>query len=200
MALPKMKPLLDPAELPLQRLDEHPRYKAAAAELAKLKGRYEQAEQRQRVAQARARGQKPTGNVTDRAAALVAGGRVNAAPPDAEFSAATEEKQILLTAIFAQREAMEVIAGELSAEVCRRMRPLSDDAHRAALAAVEDLFAALEVARIARGRLIGAGYSLNTSAMPYHTFATAAALGDPTRSETPAGLFRQWLSAVGIGL
>jgi hypothetical protein len=198
MALPKMKPLLDPVELPLQPLSEHPRYKAAAAELAKLQRRCEQAEHRKRVAEARRRGQAPTRTLADRAKALLDGGRVSAAPPDAEIIAAFEEMEILLRAIFAQRESMELLAGELSAEACRRFRQLSDDAHRAALAAAQDLFDALEVARVARGRLVGAGYSLNTAALPYHTFSAAAALGDPARCETAAGLFRQWLTTSGI--
>ena len=50
-----------------------------------------------------------------------------------------------------------------------------------------------------RGRLIGAGYELNTAAIAVHMFPAGAMLGDPDLvGQTPAALFKSWLIAKGI--
>jgi hypothetical protein len=198
MGLPKLNPLRDPAELSLQPLADHPRYKAEAIKLAELRARFAQAEKRKRVGEARARGQQPTTSIADRTKALLAGGRIKSAPPQLEIANSDEEMLILQKAIYAQAEILESVAGELSFEANKQLSPLSDAALLEADALVERLHAVLDIPRVCRGMLIGGGYSLNATAMPYHTFQAAAALGDPKRSDTPAGLFRQWLRAAGI--
>jgi hypothetical protein len=195
----KLKNLRDPAEMKLERLDAHPRYQAAQTELAALEHRFQEAQQRERVALARRRGQQSTTNPADRARALLAGGTVASSSPAAELEAAEEEQLILKKAIFAAREKLNAIAGELSFEACKRFAEANADALRNALEAATQLHGALEVARVIRARLIGAGYEINTAAIAVHMFPAGAALGDPDRAgQSPAATFKTWLSEKGI--
>jgi hypothetical protein len=212
----KFKPVKDPTEIELTPLAQHPRYVAALKDLRELEQRLAQAEQRQRVAEARRRGQKPTASLADRAKALVAGGHVPAGDPGDEIGAALEERNILHPAIVTKREELQTLAAELSFEVCKEFAPHAADALRAALAAADQLFAALEAGRVLRGRIIGAGFSINENALPVHPFSEAAVLGDSrlngipgsvingvvvpgqSLSHTPAFRFRCWLRSKGI--
>jgi hypothetical protein len=191
--------LRDTAEMQLQPLQEHPKYRAAAEELAALEQRLAAAEQRERVAMARRRGQQPTRSILDRARDLVAGGSVVASTPASELEAAGEEQQILRRAINEQREKLAAIAGEVSHEVCARFAPAAKEALLAALEAVTQLHVALESGRVIRSRLIASGYTLDVDAIPVHMFPPGAALGDPDRvGMTPAAIFKQWLRDKGV--
>jgi hypothetical protein len=180
-------------------MEEHPKYKAAHAEIVALEHRFEEAQRRERVAKARARGQAPTRSIVDRAKDLLAGGTIVNASAEAELAASGEEQFILRKAIFAARDRLDQIAGEISFELCKQLAPLNADALRNALAAATELHQALEVARVIRGRLIAGGYQLNAEALPTHWFPAGAALGDPDRvGMTPAAMFKQWLIEQGI--
>jgi chromatin segregation and condensation protein Rec8/ScpA/Scc1 (kleisin family) len=195
----KLKNLRDPAEVKLERLEEHPKYKAAQDELAALERRFQEAQRRERVALARHRGQLSTVSPADRARALVAGGAITSSSPAAELEAAHEEMVILRQAIFAARDKLDAIAGEISHEVCQRFAAMNAEALRTALEAATALHTALEANRILRGRLIGAGYSLSESVLPTHMFPAGAVLGDPDRvGMTPAAMFKQWLRDKGL--
>jgi len=199
MQVVKLKNLRDPAEVKLGRIDEHPKYQAAAAELAALERRFEEAQRRERVAEARRRGQKPTTSMAARAAALLKGGTIVSASAEAELEASSEEQFILRKAIFAARDKLDQIAGEISFETCKQLAPLNADALRNALAAATELHQALEVARVIRSRLLAGGYQLNATALPVHIFPAGATLGDPDRvGLTPAALFKTWLVEHGI--
>ena len=202
MALATMKrqtQLRDPAQVPLATLAEQPKYQALRAELAAIEQRLGLAEQRRKVALARARGQQPTRSAAQRAEDLVAGGTVMVLSPAAELEAAEEELGILHKARIAKNEQLQALAGELSAEACKQFAAQHAEALRAAAAAATALHDSLEVARVIRGRLIGAGYQLNEAAMPVHMFPAAAALGDPERvGMTPAAQFKSWLTDKGI--
>jgi hypothetical protein len=190
----KLTSLSDPAEAKLERLDAHPKYIAAHAELAALERRFAEAQQRERVAAARSRGQAPTRSIAERAQALVAGGQVTSLSPAAEREAAHEEMTILRHAIFAARERLDAVAGEISQEVCSRFAVMNADALRNALAAATALHEALQANRILRARLITSGYQINEAVMPSHWFPAAAAVGDPAAvGMTPAAQFRSWL-------
>jgi len=190
----KLTPLRDPAEIKIERIEEHPKYQAAQDEFAALERRFEEAQRRERVALARQRGQLSTVSPADRARALVAGGAITSSSPVAELEAAREEMVILRQAMFAARDKLDAIAGEISREVCERFAAMNAEAMRAALEAATALHTALEANRILRGRLIGAGYSLNESVLPTHMFPAGAVLGDPDRvGMTPAAMFKQWL-------
>ena len=192
-------PLRDPAMIELKPLAADPRYAKEVETLAALEKRFAQSEQRKRVAEARLRGQQPTSSLTDRAKALVAGGQIVNLPADAELAAAEEERRVLNAAIIAQREKLAAVASEISHEVCGRFATANAEALRNALAAVTDLWQALEVGRVIRGRLIGAGYSISEAALPIEQFPAGAALGDPERvGLTPSALFKQRLAAAGV--
>lgn len=189
----------DPAEVRLQPLAADPRYQEAAAELAALERRLEEAEKRERVARARLQGAQPTRSKLDRARDLVAGGTVIASTPPAELEAAEEEQHILRAAIAAHRDKLQQLASELSHAACTQFAALNAEALRAALEAATALHHALEAARVIRARLIAGGYSLNEAALPLNYFPAAAVLGDPDRvGLTPAALFKQWLRDKGI--
>jgi hypothetical protein len=195
----KLKNLRDPAEVKFERLEEHPKYQAAHAELEKLTRRFEEAQQRERVALARRRGQLSTVSPEARAQALVAGGAIKSSSPAAELEAAQEEMDILRQAMFTAHERLEAIAGELSYELCKRLAPLNAEALVNAHYAAQALHDALESNRVLRARIITAGYTLSDSAMPRHDFPTACMLGDPDRvGMTPAAMFKTWLADRGI--
>jgi hypothetical protein len=194
----KFRPLRDPDEVPLERMDRDPRYVAAIEARDAIARRLELAEHRAKVAKARLGGQRSTTSVGDQAKALVAGGTVAASSAHDELAAALEEQRILRLAFFAESEKLDLLKGELSFEVCSKFEPMHTAAMVAALEAAGALFSALEVARVARGKIQGSGYTLLDGAMPYHAFAHAAAVGDPARSDSPAGLFRAWLAGKGL--
>lgn len=194
-----MKRLKDPAQIELQPLEADPRYQRAREELVALESRYRDSERRRDIALARARGQQPTRSALDRAKALVDGGQVIILPPAAELEASDEELFLLTGAIVRKREQLAEIAAEASFEVCQRFAAQNAEALRAALDAATALFYALEAARLIRGRIVGAGFSINESALPIHNFPVAAAVGDPDRvGMTAAALFKQWLQEKGI--
>jgi hypothetical protein len=191
--------LLDPAEVKLERLKQHPKYRAAHAELAALERRFDEAQQRERVAIARARGQRPTTSTAERVRRLVAGGSIASSSTTGELEAAAEEMVILRQAMFAAREKLDAIAGEISREVCQRFVAMHRAALVAALDAATHLHTALHANRILRGRLIGAGYSVNESVLPTHLFPAGSAVGDPAAvGMSPAALFKAWLEEKGI--
>lgn len=194
--------LRDPAQTDLAPLEQDSRYSKVREELTALEKRYAESEKRLQVAKARGRGQAPTRTLAERATALLKGGTIVSLPPASEAEAASEELDILAKAIVTKREQLAALASEISFEVCQRFAAQNAEALRAALQAVTDLYQALEVTRVIRGRLIGAGYQLNESAIAVPRFISAdvfSALGDPERhSNTPAGRFRDWLSERGI--
>lgn len=190
--------LRDPAQVDLAPLEQHPRFRAMREELSAIERRIAEAEHRQAVARARARGQQPTRPVEQRAEDLVGGGRVVVMPPAAESEAAEEELRILHAARCAKNEQLQALRSEISFEACRRFAPAHAEALRAALDASRQLHEALEVARTIRGRLAGAGYGLNDAALPVHMFPAGAAVGDPERFGTPAARFKSWLRERGI--
>jgi hypothetical protein len=195
----KLTPLKDPSEVELERIDQDPRYKAVAAEYGAIEARLAEAERRQRIAQARSRGQQSTTSFLDRAAALISGGQVIAATPRAELEASGEEIEILYRALGAKREELDTVGGEISFEACSRFAPMNAAALVNALEAATELHQALEVARVIRARLITGGYQLNATALPTHWFPTGAAVGDPDRvGQTPAAMFKTWLRDNGI--
>jgi hypothetical protein len=193
------QPLRDPLEMTLPRIEENPRYAAVAAEISAIQARMKQAEQRERVAGARQRGQQPTRSLVERAADLLKGGTVVSSEPTGELEAAQQEQFILRKAEFAARDRLDAVVGELSHEACLKFAGLNADALRAALAAATDLHLSLEVARLIRGKLLGSGYWINDAALPTHMFPVAAAVGDPNRvGASPAALFKQWLRDRGV--
>jgi hypothetical protein len=190
----KLKNLRDPAEMKLPRLEEDPRYRAVAEELTALETRLAEAERRERVGEARRRGQKPTRGTLERARDLVAGGSIVASDPQAEIAAATEEQLILREACNEKREQLAAVRGAISFEACKKFAEANADALRNALEAATQLHIALEVGRVIRGMLIGSGYELNAAVLAIHMFPAGAALGDPDRvGMTPAAMFKQWL-------
>jgi hypothetical protein len=194
-----MKRLRDPAQVDLQRLEADPRIQAEREKLTALEKRYAESEKRRKVALARGRGQQPTRSNVDRAKALVSGGQIVSLPPAGERDAADEELAILTTAIVHKREELAQLAGQISAETCQRFAAQNAEGLRAALEAVTALHQALEVGRVIRGRLVGAGYTINAAALPTHLFPAAAVLGDPDRvGMTPSALFKTWLVEQGI--
>jgi hypothetical protein len=195
----KPTPLRDPAAIEITRLDSHPGYIAKREELAAIERRIAESEHRAKVGNARARGQRPTKTIQEQAQALIAGGRVSLAPAAEEIGAAGEELYILHTARFEKVAELEALAGELSNEVCTQHAPLAENSLRAALAAAEQLFNALEAGRILRGKIIGAGYALNSTSLPIHMFPVASMIGDSrVGAGTPAAQLREWLIARGI--
>jgi hypothetical protein len=192
----KIRQTNDPKEL--RPITEEPAYQEVLGELNKLRGRLAAAERRRAVALARSRGQRSTTSPEARTQALMAGGRVSAAPPEAELAAADEEIAILKRGEFAAIERLGVVVGELSHIACTRMRAAHDDGLRAALAAATALHAALEGNREIRGRLVGSGYQLLDGALAVHAFPRAAMLGDPNHSGSAASDFREWLLQKGI--
>jgi hypothetical protein len=196
----KLTPLRDPVEVDIPILAANPRHKVVADEVAALEARFAEAERRYRVARARARGQgSPTRSIAERAKDLMAGGTVISSTPAAELAAAEEEMTILRQAIFAARDRLNAIAGEISREVCKRLAPLNREALLNALAAAEGLSEALEANRVLRGRLIGAGYEINECELPTNHFPCAVVLGSPDDvGRSPAWFFKKWLTDKGI--
>jgi hypothetical protein len=193
--------LRDPAEVELTKLEDHPRYRAVAAELAALEARLRESERREQVAKARARGQQPIGSIQDRAKQLLAGGQIIAATPQTEFAAAAEEQDILRRAIVAKHEERAAVVATLSHEACSKFVPLNADYLRRTLEAVTELYASLDGARVIRARLVAAGYQLSDTALPVHQFPQAALLGNPdlmVSGTNPAAEFKRWLKARGI--
>ncbi len=194
------KQLRNPAIIELTPLTEHPRMRPLLDREAANNKRTAQATHREKVALARLRGDaRPSRPAEMRAADLEAGGSVTILPPDAELAAAREELTILNAGRIDILQQIERLKSELSFEACQQFAPMNADALRQALDSATSLFQALEAARVIRGRLLGAGYQLNETALPVHQFPAGAALGDPERrSLTPAGMFRDWLAERGI--
>jgi hypothetical protein len=198
MALKLMKPLRDPAEADLPPITSDPKYAAELEALHALEKRFAQSETRRRIGLARRKGQRPTRSAAQRAQSLLAGGEVRIAPPEVEVQNAEEEMDILKAAICAQHEKLDALRSELSFAACSRFSQLNDEALRAALAAVEQLHAALESGRVVRVRLISAGFVLNETALALEQFPAGCVLGSPDDGRSPAWLFKQRLRARGI--
>lgn len=191
-------PLKDPAEVPLEPLHSHPRYKAAAAELAVIEERIRSSERRREVALARGRGQSPTTTAIARAEALLKGGSVMVLPPATELEAADEELRVLHAARLAKNEALDALRSELDFEAGKKFEAIAVAAYINADQLADEMHRTLEVPRVICARLIAAGYRVNEAALPVHMFPAAAAVSDPSRTDTPAWRFRQWLVEKGI--
>lgn len=189
--------LRDPSRLELVPLEQDPRYVKVSEELHALEDRNRKAEHRLRVARARQRGESPSRSFEDRAQALLKGGHVAVSPPESEAAAAREEMDILGRAIVAKREELAQVRDLASREACERFEEINVEALLTAHEALSGLFQALEVSRVIRGRLAGAGYTINESALSVPRFLGAAAIGaagDPAaQSMSAAGRFREWL-------
>ena len=134
----KLKNLRDPAEVTIPPMQANPKYLAAQAEIVALEARFAESVRRERVADARRRGQKPTRGILDRARDLVAGGSVLSSDPQSETAAAFEEQLILRKAINEKREQLAAVCGEISFEICKRFAEANADALRNALAAGDE--------------------------------------------------------------
>lgn len=190
----KVTKLRDPAQVELQPINQHPRMRELLDRQARLRTRTEQAENRQKTAVARIRGTAQTLRPPEmRAADLVAGGSVQIHPAEAELIAAQEELEILNAGRLKILEDIETVKGELSRETCRQFASVNAEGLRQALSAVEALHEALESLRVMRGKLMGAGFSINETELPINVFPHGAALGDPNRAGTPAYSFKVWL-------
>lgn len=189
--------LRDPGRIEILPLEQDPRYAKVADELRALEERLRESEHTVQVARARLRGETPSRPIADRAAALLKGGRVTLMPPEASLAAAKEEIEILSRAISAKREELAQVREALSFEACEMFESINAEALLAAHESLAGLHQALDVTRVIRGRLIGAGYVLNEHALSVPRFLGAEAIGaagDPAaQSMSAAGRFREWL-------
>jgi hypothetical protein len=190
----KLQNLPDPAEADIPHIETNAKVIALMAELAKRKNRLAEAKQREKVAGARQKGQRPTASLADREEALLAGGSITATSPDAEKDAALEEQTVLEAGIQKLQEKLDALKGELSFELGKRLNPINQAAHVNVLYHAQGMHDSLQVKRVLYSRIQAAGYTLNETAMPRHDFPEGSKLGDPSHLTLSfAGQLRVWL-------
>ncbi len=196
----KTRSIRDPAEVPLKSLEENPQYRAITEELARIDRRFKQANQREEVAKARLRGERPTTSLAARAEALKAGGTVVSLPAEAELVSAREEQEILGHDLSKEREKLTALLSEISHEDNKLFGPINTEAHRLVSEGLTLLFRGFEIGRVIHARLVTAGRQYNEHALPLPRFGLAEQLGDPDRPGTLAWTYKETVRAKGINL
>jgi hypothetical protein len=184
----------------LARIDTDPAYKSALAELTALEQRLAETQARRNRARARLRGATPTGSPLERAKKLLAGGQIGATDPVDDVRAADEEEfGILLPAIRQAAGKLDQVAGDLSFAASDRMRPAYIAAVKAALQAMSDLAAALDMLGAVRARLRELGYMPAEGILPSGAPRAAQALGSPDATgSSQAAIWREHLQRHGL--
>src|SRR5262249_12236034 len=137
------------------------------SKLRALEERLKRTQLRRERAQARSRGEKTARPATERAADLVAGGRVPGASPESELAACDhEEFEILLPAIRAQTAVLDDIRQTLSLAANERLKPAHDAALCALLRALEDSWTAVTASAEIVNRLRALGYLVRYDILP----------------------------------
>jgi hypothetical protein len=164
----------------LARIDADPGYKTALAELTALEKRLAETQQRRQRAKARLRGAKPAGTPLERAKKLLAGGQIAAVDPVDEIRAADEEEWgLLLPAIREATARLDQVASDLSFAASEKLRPIYAAAAKAALQAMTELSAALDMLGAVRARLRECGYTPSEGILPSCVPQAATILGSP---------------------
>jgi hypothetical protein len=168
-------------------------------ELQALEARHAQAELARQRQLARARGEKTKRSVAQRAADLVAGGRVDTTNPTDAVQALDEELGILRAAIGEKTRELDGVAADLSFAASQKCKPAFDATMRDALAAMEQLARAFTTAAYLAHRLRRAGYRPSAVLLPDLIPEGAMRLGDPTAvGFSEAWRFRRALEERGI--
>jgi hypothetical protein len=106
--------------------------------------------------------------------------------------------EVIRPAIARQREAVDLIRGELSVQAARLVK----DRHRAALARIMEaaraLIAAAAAERSIRGQLLDLGFEAPESILPAPRLAAALILGSEDLQDSAISHFRRQLEELGI--
>jgi hypothetical protein len=176
-----------------------PAYKALVAELQALEARHAEAEAARQRQLARARGEKTKRSVAQRAADLVAGGRVDPTSPTDAVQALDEELAVMRAAIGEKTRELDALVADLSFEASRDCKRAFDEQMRVALSAMEQLAKAFTAAGYIAHRLRRAGYRPSAVLLPDLIPEGAMRLGDPAAvGFSEAWRFRRALEERGI--
>jgi hypothetical protein len=194
-----MKSLLSKAEptSAILHVDKHPRVREIdEKQIEPLREALKRA--RQRRERAVARKQAVRGAVPGVAAALVAGGRMSSASPDAEIEAAEEEELIVNRALLQAQQERREIVGELSVELVERFRDQHNDALRSALHHMEGLNISFAAIIAIEAGMLAAGYKYPNWVLKSWQPPGAYRLGDPVIHGTESFAFKKMLTDWGV--
>jgi hypothetical protein len=176
-----------------------PAYKALLGELQALEARHAEAELARQRQLARARGEKTKRSVAQRAADLVAGGRIDPTSPTDAVQALDEELAVMRAAIGEKTRELDRVTADLSFEASRDCKRAFDEQMRVALSAMEQLARAFTAAAYIAHRLRRAGYRPSAVLLPDLIPEGAMRLGDPAAvGFSEAWRFRRALEERGI--
>jgi hypothetical protein len=179
-------------------LTQRPEYQDALGPLQELEKAYAEREaQRQRLL-ARARGQRSKRSITERAADLVAGGRIDPVAIGAQLEAIDTELAILRAAISEKAETVDRVAAELSHPENLALRPQYEAAMRDGLEHMAAMLAAFRRAAALPALLVKNGYRPSSHVMPNLVPSPVAMLGDVNDGWSQAWSFRRALQDEGI--
>jgi hypothetical protein len=200
MLTTRQKRLADPSAIAIEPIDRNPAYQQLLAELEAHQQRLKDTEARRKRAVARARGAKPERSPLARAKDLALGGQVPGFDAAAELAACEQEElQILRPAIVELTARLDDLRGDLSLNECEKLRAQHNAALIAALHAIEDLVAALDVAAGIRARVRTAGYVPLGTVLPAIAPPAVFALGDPANvGASQSWYFKRSLERLGI--
>lgn len=160
-------------------LAQRPQYRELRDEVSALEELYAaKSKERQRLL-ARARGEKVKRSASERAADLLAGGRIDPTKPGPAIEALDEELNILQGAIIEKSLLLDATANDLSFEESQKLKPVFDQAMRDALVAMEQLADAFKSAVDVADQLRRAGYRPSAVLLPDLIPDGARALGHP---------------------
>jgi hypothetical protein len=180
-------------------ISRHPAYAALVLELQKLEARHAEAERGRQRQLARVRGEKVKRSVAERAADLLAGGRIDPTSPADAVTALDEELAVLRSAIGEKTRQLDALVVDLSYEVSKDAKREFDEQMRAAYAAMEALAKAFTAAAHLAHRLRQAGYRPSAVLLPDLIPEGAMRLGDPSMVGLNEGWrFRRALEERGI--
>jgi hypothetical protein len=189
----------EPIDDALVPMHERIEYQAKLAPLQVLEARLAEAEQTKQKAMARNRGVKAKRSVTERAAALVRGGKIDTSDPNAVIEACDEEIGILRAAIIVAHAELDEVSRDLSYEAEQRDAAEFSGAMRGALKAMYDLHAAFRQIDEMAARRIRAGYRVLSHMSGDLLPQAVVTLGDPDAvASSEAWRFKRRLTERGI--
>ena len=159
--------LATPATIP--PIADDPRYAKVAQRLDRFESARRAAEERRRQAVLALAADGAGASASALTADEIAGGRriPSGATAAGEIAAADAELLKLRPALAVAADALDEVKGELSYEICRRHSELNKAAHRKMLQAMIAFAEAYNALAGLHAELLGGGYSVNFSAIPW---------------------------------
>jgi hypothetical protein len=188
-------PIPPSADTAIPLIVERPEYAAAFGPVREIERALDERERTLAAMQARRRGEKSKKSASERALALVKGGRLVGMPTEADVEAVHDEIALLRAALIERHAVLDRIASELSYAESRALKPAFDQYMDDALVAMRHLATAFRGASDLAAVLIRAGYRPSATLLPHLIPNGAALLGDPVQQGSESWYFARALDA-----